>query len=84
MNGTPALPRMSRRQYLPLAIIIITTLAGLITGEQYRQLFESANDAIFLHYVLPDGRPGRYLMVNDIACSRTCTGDGGVRVDRIP
>jgi PAS domain S-box-containing protein len=38
--------------------------------EQYRLLVENANDAIFLHEMLPDGRPGRYLMVNDIACQR--------------
>ncbi len=38
--------------------------------ELFRALFENANDAIFLHEMLPDFSPGRYLMVNDIACSR--------------
>jgi len=38
--------------------------------ERYRVLFESANDAIFLHEILPDGRPGKYIMVNDVACRR--------------
>ena len=34
--------------------------------EQYRLLFENAQEAIFLHAMLPDGRPGRFLMVNPI------------------
>jgi len=36
----------------------------------FRTLFNSANDAIFLHEMLPDGIPGRYIKVNDIACQR--------------
>ncbi len=36
----------------------------------FRALFENANDALFLHEMLPDFSPGRYIMVNDIACSR--------------
>lgn len=38
--------------------------------ELFRTLFNNANDAIFLHEMLPGGSPGRYVMVNDIACSR--------------
>jgi PAS domain S-box-containing protein len=38
--------------------------------ELFRTLFNNANDAIFLHEMNPDGSPGRYVMVNDIACSR--------------
>ena len=38
--------------------------------ELFRALFENADDAIFLHEMLPDFSPGRYIMVNDIACSR--------------
>jgi len=36
----------------------------------FRGLFEYANDAIFLHDILPDGKPGRYTKVNNIACQR--------------
>src|SRR5208337_3801725 len=36
----------------------------------FRALFENANDALFLHEMLPDFSPGRYIMVNDIACRR--------------
>jgi PAS domain S-box-containing protein len=38
--------------------------------ELFRALFNNANDAIFLHEILPGAEPGRYLMVNDIACTR--------------
>jgi PAS domain S-box-containing protein len=38
--------------------------------ELFRTLFNNANDAIFLHEMRPDGKPGRYIMVNDIACTR--------------
>ncbi len=36
--------------------------------EQYRVLFESSADAIYLHEMHPDGLPGRFLAVNDAAC----------------
>jgi PAS domain S-box-containing protein/putative nucleotidyltransferase with HDIG domain len=35
--------------------------------ERFRRLFNSANDAIFLHGVEADGSPGRFLEVNDRA-----------------
>jgi PAS domain S-box-containing protein len=38
--------------------------------ELFRTLFNNANDAIFLHEMRPDHKPGQYIMVNDIACSR--------------
>ena len=38
--------------------------------ELVRTLFNNANDAIFLHRMNPDGSPGQYVMVNDIACTR--------------
>lgn len=38
--------------------------------ELFRTLFNNANDAIFLHGMKPDGTPGQYVMVNDIACTR--------------
>lgn len=37
---------------------------------QYRVLFESINDALFVHYVNEDGSPGRFIQVNDEACQR--------------
>ncbi len=38
--------------------------------ELFRTLLNNANDAIFLHGMNPDGSPGQYVMVNDIACTR--------------
>ncbi|MCK9581377.1 MAG: PAS domain S-box protein [Methanoregula sp.] len=38
--------------------------------ELFRALFNNANDAIFLHEMRPDKKPGQYIMVNDIACTR--------------
>jgi PAS domain S-box-containing protein len=38
--------------------------------EVFREVFNNANDAIFLHEMLPDGLPGQYFRVNDIACKR--------------
>jgi len=38
--------------------------------ELFRTLFNNANDSIFVHEMSPDGLPGRYVMVNDIACVR--------------
>ena len=36
----------------------------------FRTLFESANDAIFLHELTPEGKPDRYIKVNSTACRR--------------
>ena len=38
--------------------------------ELFKGIFEGANDAIFLHYISPDGTPGKYIKVNNIACQR--------------
>ncbi len=38
--------------------------------ELFRTLFNNASDAIYLHEMQPDGKPGQYIMVNDIACTR--------------
>lgn len=38
--------------------------------ERYRTLLERANDAIFAFTVEDDGKPGRYVEVNDVACQR--------------
>ncbi|MCX5812051.1 MAG: PAS domain S-box protein [Proteobacteria bacterium] len=37
---------------------------------KYRILFESINDAVFLHDLDEEGLPGRFLQVNDVACRR--------------
>lgn len=38
--------------------------------ERYRILFENINDAVFVHEMSPEGLPGRFLEVNEIACER--------------
>ena len=44
---------------------------ALSKGEQrYRLLFNSINDAVFVHGITDDGLPGRISDVNDIACER--------------
>ncbi len=36
---------------------------------RYRQLFNSGNDAMYVHYLPQGGLPGRFVEVNDVACS---------------
>ncbi len=38
--------------------------------EKYRNLFNNANDAIYLFEILPNGEIGLFIEVNDIACQR--------------
>lgn len=38
--------------------------------EKFRAVFNNANDAIFLHPVGNDGKPGKFTEVNDVACQR--------------
>ncbi len=38
--------------------------------ERYRTLFENINDAVFVHEFTSRGLPGKFLEVNEIACSR--------------
>ena len=38
--------------------------------EKFRELFNNANDAIFLYGISDDGVPGKFLEVNDVACSK--------------
>ena len=40
------------------------------SDERYRLLFNSINDAVFVHGLTVDGLPGRIVEVNDIACER--------------
>ncbi len=38
--------------------------------KRYRLLFESSNDAVYLHGLDADGEPTRFVAVNDAACTR--------------
>ncbi len=38
--------------------------------QRYRSLFDCASDAIFVHPASPDGPPGNFIEVNQIACQR--------------
>jgi PAS domain S-box-containing protein len=38
--------------------------------KKYQVVFNSSNDAIFIHSMGPDGTPGRFELVNDAACRR--------------
>lgn len=38
--------------------------------EKFREVFNNANDAIVLYPVNPDGSPGKFIEVNDVACQR--------------
>ncbi len=38
--------------------------------ERYRALFNSGYDAVFVHRVTEDGKPGPFTEVNDVACRR--------------
>ena len=37
---------------------------------RYRLLFNSSNDAVFVLRIAPDGSPGRFVEVNEVACQR--------------
>lgn len=37
---------------------------------KYKTLFENSNDAIFVHDMTPGGEAGKFIEVNEIACSR--------------
>lgn len=36
--------------------------------EKYRRLFEAGSDAVLVHVLKPDGTPGNFVEVNDLAC----------------
>ena len=37
--------------------------------ERYRRLFNNTADAVYVHSLADDGRPGHFIEVNDVACS---------------
>ena len=39
-------------------------------SSKFRQLFQNANDAIFLLEISETGVPGHFVEVNDVACQR--------------
>ncbi len=39
--------------------------------EKFRELFNNANDAIFLYSVSSEGIPGKFVEINDLACQKT-------------
>ncbi len=38
--------------------------------EKFRQFFNNVNDAVYVHRLHPDGRPGRIVEANDVMCLR--------------
>lgn len=38
--------------------------------ERFRMLFNNSNDSILVYVLKPDGMPGRFIEVNDVACAR--------------
>ena len=36
--------------------------------EKFREIFNTVNDGIHIHEIEPDGKPGKFIEVNDIAC----------------
>jgi PAS domain S-box-containing protein len=42
-----------------------------VETERYRILFNNTKDMVFIHGITPDGLPGRFIDVNDIACEKT-------------
>ncbi len=38
--------------------------------EKYRNLFNNTNDEVYIHEILPDGMPGKFLEVNDSMCDK--------------
>ena len=39
-----------------------------VSEEKFRSIFNSINDGIHLHEIEPDGMPGKFIDVNDVAC----------------
>jgi len=42
----------------------------LQSEERFRFFFNSGNDAVFVHTVKADGKPGNFIEVNEVACKR--------------
>ncbi len=48
------------------------TLAALqASRERFRLLFDNLQDGVFVHPILPDNRPGPFILVNEAACAMT-------------
>jgi PAS domain S-box-containing protein len=39
-----------------------------LSEEKFRDIFDMINDAIHIHEIGPDGRPGKFIEVNEVAC----------------
>ena len=38
------------------------------SGEKFRSIFDMVNDAIHIHEIGPDGEPGKFIEINEVAC----------------
>jgi len=39
-----------------------------VSGEKFRGIFDMVNDGIHIHEIAPDGTPGKFIEVNEVAC----------------
>ncbi|MEI7434910.1 MAG: PAS domain S-box protein [Methanomicrobiales archaeon] len=39
-----------------------------MSEEKFRGIFDTVNDAIHIHAIAPDGKPGQFIEVNEVAC----------------
>ncbi len=55
-----------------LISVIIYYMVGKVreSEERYRMLLNNANDAVFVYQLSAEGKPGRFIEVNDVACQR--------------
>ncbi len=65
-DGKPAIFSLSK----DLTEKRIAEESAKMNEERYKLLFENINDALFVHEMNPDGMPGRFLEVNEIASER--------------
>ncbi len=72
LNLTDLLPEVFGRLFQELETekkLALTVKELKKREERYTHLFNSGNDAVFV-YPLTNGKPGKFIEVNDIACSR--------------
>lgn len=65
-NGKPSIFSLSK----DLTQSRLAEKSAKLSEERYRILFENISDAVFVNEFTDDGRPGRFLEVNEIACKR--------------